>query len=58
MWDWFSKYGDDLFVFISLVAVALQADNQIPQGLLHWVVDVGVIAGIGHKVFFPSTTVK
>jgi hypothetical protein len=53
-WSWFKTYGDDFFVFVSLVAVALQGDPQIPASVLHWIVDLGVIAGIGHKVFWPG----
>ena len=54
--SWFILHGDDLFTFIALVAAALQGDQQIPPALLHWIVDLGIIASIGHKVFFPSSS--
>ena len=53
-YDWLKAHGDDLFVFVSLIAASLQSDPQISPAVLHWIVDAGVVAAIGHKVFFPS----
>jgi len=46
--------GDDVALFIAFAAAALQSDKAIPQGVTHWIVDLGLLAGIAHKVFWPA----
>lgn len=46
--------GDDIALFIAFAAAALQSDQAIPQSVTHWIVDLGLLAGIAHKVFWPA----
>jgi hypothetical protein len=54
-WEWFQSKGDDAFVFLAGAAVVLQQDPDIPKWILHYIVDFGLIAGLAHKVFFPTS---
>jgi len=49
--------GDDIALFIAFAAAALQSDQAIPQSVTHWIVDLGLLAGIAHKVFWPAAPV-
>ena len=53
-WQWFKQDGDQIFVFLSLVGLGLQALGDAP----HWMTQTGIVMGIiataAHRSFFPA----